>query len=365
MTPEDGFRRNRDPSRRRKGGILGLLLIISLVSLAIGVWLTRNQSRPTAPAASVTARPGSVSFTPSGTSPTAISNQPVLGVGFSVVDDPSTHQLVLFGGIDSYQATWLWDGRHWSHAHPPVSPPGRFEAAAAYDPLTKVIMLQGGRLETGDAVDDTWAWTGRTWRQLDSGTGNPPGGGVSVMAWDDIHSQMVLVTGNGGPGGPGGDTWFWQGNRWVRHVTGQPLTFGPAVVGVAVDPVSKSLLASSCCASDQVTSATWQWDGIGWRPVGTSIRPPAVVGLALDPTSGRLLLCSDPARAIVGRQAWSWDGKNWKPLAARLPVFPEAEVTDVDEGDVVILGSLVQPQQGTPQPVQLWSWTGSAWILRG
>jgi hypothetical protein len=36
-------------------------------------------------------------------------------------------------------------------------------------------------------------------------------------------------------------------------------------------------------------------------------------------------------------------------------------VTDVDEGHVLLLGSLVQASQGSPQPVHVWSWNGSAW----
>ena len=86
----------------------------------------------------------------------------------------STHQLVAFGGVDSYDTTWLWDGRRWTLARPARQPAGRFNAAAAYDPLTGVVMLYGGRLGPGQLVQDTWAWDGGTWHQLDAGTSSLP-----------------------------------------------------------------------------------------------------------------------------------------------------------------------------------------------
>jgi hypothetical protein len=77
--------------------------------------------------------------------------------------------------------------------------------------------------------------------------------------------------------------------------------------------------------------------------------------------SDRLILWGDPAVG-AGRQMWSWSGQDWIPLAGTgLPVSPEAEVTDTNGGHVLILGSLVQASQGAPQPIDLWSWSGSTW----
>src|ERR1019366_1954551 len=105
-------------------------------------------------------------------------------------------------------------GRSPAHRSPR---PGRFAAAAAFDPLTGVVMLYGGRLGPGQVVDDTWAWDGRTWRQLDGGTGTPPLGEGSVMAWDDVAGQMVLVSNQPAPYG---GTWAWNGSRWMRQAHG-------------------------------------------------------------------------------------------------------------------------------------------------
>lgn len=279
--------------------------------------------------------------------------QPVTGFGFSAVDDPAAHQLVLFGGVDSYATTWLWDGQRWTLAHPATSPPGRFGAAAAYYPLTGMVMLYGGRLGPGQVVDDTWAWDGQTWRQLDNGTGSPPVGEGSTMAWDGNVNAMVLVTSD--------QTWLWNNSSWVRQLKGD-FPPGTAIGGLAFDPLTRSLLAISCCAA-QVT--TFTWDGAVWLQLGSSTDSPAIVSLAEDPVSGRLLLCSDPTQVTVGHQMWSWSGKDWIALAgARLPALPQAEVTDLDDGHVLVLAFLIQATQSFPQPLHVWSWTGTTWDPR-
>lgn len=285
---------------------------------------------------------------------TPVPHQPVTGFGFSAVDDPSTHQLVLFGGIDSYTTTWLWDGRRWTLARPAASPRGRFGASAAYDPITRMVMLYGGRLSPGDVVDDTWGWDGTTWLALDAGTGSPPVGEGSLMAWDPAHNQMVLSA--------GGQTWVWNGSHWDRQPDGD-LPSGTAFGSVAFDPVTRALLAISCCAP-QVT--TYRWDGMAWRQVGSGANAPVILSLALDPVSDRLLLCTDPTQSQVGRQMWSWSGRDWIPLAgARLPLSPLAEVTDTVAGHLLILGTVPQPNQGSPQPLRVFSWTGSTWSQLG
>nr|MDQ2961039.1 kelch motif-containing protein [Candidatus Dormibacteraeota bacterium] len=293
--------------------------------------------------------------------PTPTPGRPLLGSGYAAVEDPSSRRLVVFGGIDSYSTTWLWDGARWSLARPPVSPPGRFRAASTYDPSTRTVMLFGGRLGTGQAADDTWAWDGSTWRQLAAGTGEPPAGEGSVMAWDATRHQVVLTHSTDRAAG---ETWTWNGAAWTRQAGGT-LPPGAFVVALAVDPADGDLLATTCCAPGLGTSGTLAWNGSSWRQVTTPTVPAFTVALALDPVTGHLLLCGDPALG-GGKELWSWTGSDWSLLTgARLPVFPEAAVTDATAGHLVILGSFAEPREGSPQPVHVWTWNGSAWTPAG
>jgi hypothetical protein len=185
---------NTNHHRSRWAPVAGLGAIAVLVG-AVGLAIAATQHsrsplvRTPPPTASATLSP----------LPTPPAAGPVTGSGASVADDPATHRVVLFGGVDSTNKTWLWDGRHWTSTTPPSSPPNRGGAAAAYDPATRVVMLFGGSGPTLGQVaqlfNDTWAWTGSTWRRLNGGGAHgPPIGDGAQMAWDDTRHQMILVT---------------------------------------------------------------------------------------------------------------------------------------------------------------------------
>jgi hypothetical protein len=352
MPPEDDFRRDRDPRTRRNATVAGLAVLVCLAALLAGVLVARVQPTSPAPQARPSPRP-SVQATPPSLSPTPVPNLPVLGSRFSAAYDARTHQLVTFGGVDSYDTTWLWNGRGWALARPSSSPPGRFNAAAAYDPLTGVVMLYGGRLGPGQLVEDTWAWDGTTWRRLDAGTSALPS--YAVMAWDDITSQMILVSSDSGASS---GTWTWDGSHWVRQPRGDlpPATY---ILGMAVDPVTHRFLAAGCCAVSGGVSSTLTWDGAAWHQLNPPTAPGFTVAMVLDPASGRLLLFGDPSLAP---EVWSWTGQAWtRRPNVPLPEFPAAAVTDTDLGGVVIVGSVAEPVQGHPQPVHVWSLIGGAW----
>jgi hypothetical protein len=75
--------------------------------------------------------------------------------GYALAYYPPARQVLLFGGTDNYDNTWLWNYNGWTLAHPSASPPGRFDAAVAYNPVMHVVMVYGGRLGPGQLVDDT------------------------------------------------------------------------------------------------------------------------------------------------------------------------------------------------------------------
>ncbi|HSP65400.1 MAG TPA: hypothetical protein VLO10_04340, partial [Candidatus Deferrimicrobium sp.] len=152
MPPDDDFRRDRDQRTQRNAIVAGAILVMCLAALLAGVLVGRSQPSSTSPLPAATGTPRDSAAPPTPTpSPTPASA--VLGSGFSTVYDARIHRLVAIGGVDSYDTTWMWDGHRWTLAQPSPSPPGRFQAAAAYDPLTGVVMLYGGRLGPGEIVN--------------------------------------------------------------------------------------------------------------------------------------------------------------------------------------------------------------------
>jgi len=332
--------------------LVGLIAIAGVVGVVLSVQQRPlPQSRPLPRGAP--SQPPAFSASPTPSAP-----GPVSAFGFSVADDPAIHRVVLFGGVDSYDETWLWDGSRWSRALPRVSPPGRFQAAAAYDPDTRMVMLFGGRLAAGQIVNDTWAWSGTTWRELNNGAkGQPPGEGA-LMAWDNAKREMVLVA--SAVHATGGETWVWSGNHWSRQPNGEPPPT-PIAGEMAFDPASNALLFVSALSPPLGAGVTtWQFDGRGWHPLPAT-PPQATAGLALDPISGSLLLCSDPTPDAFA-QLWRWSGTAWTSVPqSKITAEQGIEVTDLDRHQFLMLEFAAPPAQFKPQPIHVWAWGGRSW----
>jgi hypothetical protein len=83
----------------------------------------------------------------------------------SMAWDPTTSQLIMFGGQQpgaaaAYGDTWAWNGANWVQLHPATSPLARYTASLVFDPATGQMLLVGGRVGA-QVVNDVWAWSGR------------------------------------------------------------------------------------------------------------------------------------------------------------------------------------------------------------
>ena len=357
---------NADHHRSRWAPAVALGAIAVLVA-GVGLAIAAAQ-HPQSPV--VPPPPPNASATPSAF-PTPPAAGPVTASGPSVADDPAMHRVVLFGGVDSTNKTWLWDGRHWTSTTPPSSPPNRAGAAAAYDPATRVVMLFGGSGPTLGQVaqlfNDTWAWTGSTWRRLNSGGAHgPPIGDGAQMAWDDARHQMILVTYAGTS--TAAETWTWDGSGWRYQPNGNIAAIAFGVM--AYDPASHAVVRVSPLIGDNSHSATFSWNGSSWHAIVTD--GPEVDGIAVDPLGNDLEACGSSTYSTafaVHASCWEWTGINWIPAQASLPsaatrfVTIEAEVDDVDRAQLLIIGWLVPPIQNEARPLYVWAWDGDTWTL--
>ncbi len=118
-----------------------------------------------------------------------------------LVTDSSDATAVLFGGQATTQGsppavladTWVWNGSRWAEAHPAKSPPGRVDAAGAYDAVGGAPVLMGG-LGSSGTMSDAWLWSGGSWSEL-SVSGNPPARQSAAAAYDSATSDLVVYGG--------------------------------------------------------------------------------------------------------------------------------------------------------------------------
>jgi hypothetical protein len=350
---EGGAVERSDARMRSSTVLIGVVAMAAVAGLAIS-----SAQRPPAPLPAPSPTPSAA--------PTPIPAGPVSGIGFAVADDPVSGQIVLFGGVDDYANTWLLTDGRWALADPPTSPAGRIDASAAFDPVTRQVLLFGGQqapFGAGRPLNDTWAWDGSTWRELDRGATDPAAGEGSSMAWDNALSEMVLVTAEGDASG-GDQTWVWNGSHWVLKIHGAvaPSAFD---LPMAFDPVTRSLIAEGCCSIPVsalgALDTTWSWNGQRWLQLAGTAEPLPGSYLALDPSTDRLALCNCGPMLALPVLA-SWTGHAWALMhVARLPFEPVAEITDAITGRLLIVGSAATTSSFVAQPVHLWALNGTTW----
>jgi hypothetical protein len=138
----------------------------------------------------------------------------------SMVFDPVREQVVLFGGrlgttTNLSDETWVWDGTSWTQLSPVTSPPARWRASMAWDPIGQRVVLFGGQPVTGGAMNDLWAWDGTDWSEL-TPSGSPPSArGSAGFAFDPLREALVLFGGTT-PSGVVNDTWLFADNTWTQ-----------------------------------------------------------------------------------------------------------------------------------------------------
>lgn len=126
-------------------------------------------------------------------------SMPSRRAGMVLSFDAARQQTLLFGGFDSSDSdvylgdTWTWDGSSWTPHTPPSAPSPRVSAAAAYDPVTRLVYLFGGADGAGE-LGDLWAWDGSSWQQLEA-SGTPGPRRDAELAWDSARRRGVLYGG--------------------------------------------------------------------------------------------------------------------------------------------------------------------------
>ena len=142
--------------------------------------------------------------------------------------DPTTKQLMLFGGRDaggaSFGDTWLYDlvNHAWRQVEG-SGPEPRFGQAVAFDESSGKLVLFGG--QTSDTFfNDTWVFdfAGESWTKLDTGDRPLPTPRYGLPAVFDAHGNFIISHGFTFEG-RFDDTWSLDlsSNQWTDVSPGQ------------------------------------------------------------------------------------------------------------------------------------------------
>lgn len=207
--------------------------------------------------------------------------------------DPVSRRLVLFGGRRGERVlgdTWVWDGGAWQLLPASDGPAPRTGGALAWDPQRGRLLLFGGEDRTGEALGDLWEYLGPPsgWRQVEVPGPLPQARVFAAFSTAPVERSEggtelgVLLFGGAAGGQPLGDTWVWLGRagRWVLRQRG---------------------------LCDELGTST---------PLGPPCRAGAALALAMGRSGLEALLVGGAGRRTAGgwmydERVWRWDGRQW------------------------------------------------------
>jgi hypothetical protein len=244
--------------------------------------------------------------------------------------------------------TWEWDGSKWTQvcldaACVASAPPGRAGHRMTYDPVSHRVLVFGGntnRSTFGVGFNsEVWEFDGSLWTQLcvDStcAAGAPPPRSDAAVAFDPRAKNLVVVGGSGADAPPVtcaqnqntgdfihllNDTWTFDGSKWTLQTPSASPTprHGAMMVDdphdghlVLVGGVDHDFcVAIECTRSD--ANDTWEWDGTNWKGIveAAETNPTNTTGAAsFDGADHEVMLVEDNGEVDA------WDGR-WRPFGS-------------------------------------------------
>ncbi len=278
--------------------------------------------------------------------------------------DATRQQTVLFGGyFDSAGSfhlndTWTWDGAQWTtQASSP--PPPRYLHAMAFDSIrNETVLFSGyGGAFPYDTLGDTWIWNGTRWMQR-TGT-QPPGRISSAMAFDVARGKVVLFGGS-----DIADTWTWDGAGWSAQ---SPALSPPGRSGhaLAFDAERAVCVLFGGASGGTPRNDTWIWNGTTWTPLAPTHAPSARMqhAMAYDAARKEVVLFGGAGGGVNRNDTWVWNGLDWaqrSPLRPPLARYNHSLAYDARNGQTMLFGGTVYfATYG-----DTWVWDGAEWALR-
>ncbi|HYK92659.1 MAG TPA: PKD domain-containing protein, partial [Thermoplasmata archaeon] len=238
--------------------------------------------------------------------------------------DPLLGQVILFGGQDTngnaIGDTWAYSGGAWTSLTPASSPSARWGAAMVYDPSEKGLVLFGGRDQYFNYFNDTWLYSSAGWTNITpTGASPSPRNVNSKLVYDAGDGYDLLAGGANINVGSFTDTWKFESGKWTNitsKVTGSP----PAYIGRGVyDPAAGVVVFYGGAGSCTGPSVTWTYRAGNWTDITTTAgSPTAAAGagaITYDPIEkGVIFTGGYDNYCDVVNQTWVFRNSAWTDI---------------------------------------------------
>ena len=215
--------------------------------------------------------------------------------GASMVYDPSSGKMILFGGPSGPSeigGTWAYDpaANTWTNLKPSGDvPPATIFQSMIYDARDKKVILFGG------IGADTWAYdpATNTWTNLNPSGDVPSARDAHTMVYDSANGRVILFGGDTGRTDTSvspNDTWAYDpsANKWTERSPLGDVPSGRSDYSIAYDSGAGKVILFGGVGGDGFTlSDTWGYGATplgGGSSAGTGIT--AAINETTSPTAG-------------------------------------------------------------------------------
>ena len=188
--------------------------------------------------------------------------------------DPSRRAVMLHGGLNTddrgkpLSDTWRWTGARWEEltlGNPPANPENHNALMSTKDGVMLLMQVKdstrcppSGRWQRAQAT--VYELRGSTWTALRS-----DGPCVSGLPPAALTVEGMIVVNGSAPGAPWpSEVWLWRGKEW-RAAESMPTTRRAA--RAAYDPVRRRVVFFGGDDAGGMLGDTWEWDGQRWLQV--------------------------------------------------------------------------------------------------
>jgi N-acetylneuraminic acid mutarotase len=249
--------------------------------------------------------------------------------GHSMVYDPHSGKIILFGGYHEFTRfndTWAYDPatNAWTDLKPTGDLPcARFYHSMVYDPGTGRMLLFGGTDAKATNLNDTWAYdpAANTWNELAPACDLPSARGCCSMAYDPNSAKMILFGGDD-DGKRFRDTWAYDSatNKWSDLKPTGDLPAPRCSCSMVYDPSRGKMILFGGFPGERgwLFNDTWAYDPIAreWvelHPAGHRPDKRSDYSMVYDPLRGGIILFGGSAVPGYRNDLWVL---SMKPAAA-------------------------------------------------
>ena len=197
---------------------------------------------------------------------------------------------------------WAFDGTNWVEMNPDGAagaPPARAQAGITWDWGRNKLVVFGGKDAANLDLADVWEWdpTTNTWTDATPVSGSPSARRFTALAYDWANAQVVMFGGLENPTNTHlNDTWHWNGTFWTQLAPVGPI---PQVrrqhmLVDRADFADVIMFGGQEAGGAGMLGDTWQWNGINWSQIATTVSPAGKVAIdaAYDLQRQRIVVAS-------------------------------------------------------------------------